>query len=235
MSVIVVLTAGSGFLASFALLHLGLPGMGGRYLAAVGAAYLVFLALLWVWLRFRNEDFDIPDPGVDIPTPSTDSASSCADRLDAGGGQFGGGGASGAFSGETTNLELEPSSVLSEAGASVVRHAGDIVDADEAAIPLALVIGIVVLAAVAVGSAFWIVIDAPLLFAELLLDGVLAGGLYRRLRKLDHRHWLEGALRRTAVPFLITAVTAGAVGWGLQQYAPDANTLGAVIAKARTG
>lgn len=62
MSLIVALTGGSGLLASFLLLHGGIQSMALRYPAAVALAYVVFLLLLWVWLRTtRREWIDAAD------------------------------------------------------------------------------------------------------------------------------------------------------------------------------
>lgn len=81
-------------------------------------------------------------------------------------------------------------------------------------------------------SSFYILYAAPSLFAELLLDGVLAATLYRRLHHLDSRHWLETALRRTAVPFVLTAALLGVGGAALQWHAPQAHSLGDVLQRA---
>ena len=70
-------------------------------------------------------------------------------------------------------------------------------------------------------------------FAELLLDGVLSASLYRRLRGLETRHWLETALRRTALPFFLTAIIVSASGWAMTLYAPEAQSIGEVITHAK--
>lgn len=72
----------------------------------------------------------------------------------------------------------------------------------------------------------YIIYTAPVLFAELMLDGVLAATLYRRLRTLDSRHWLETALRRTFMTFFMSAVLLATAGAGMSYYAPGAHTLG---------
>jgi hypothetical protein len=69
---------------------------------------------------------------------------------------------------------------------------------------------------------------APALFAELLFDGVLSVVLYRHLRG-DPQHWLQTAVKRTALPFALTALFLALVGAGLSAYAPGARTLGDAI------
>lgn len=102
---------------------------------------------------------------------------------------------------------------------------GTVAEAEEFAIPLALLVFI----AAMLFSLLFMIYSAPVLFAELLLDGVLSAGLYRRLRGLETRHWLQTALRRTALPFIFTAVIFSASGWAMTLHAPDAHSIGDVI------
>jgi hypothetical protein len=73
-------------------------------------------------------------------------------------------------------------------------------------------------------------VDSALLFAEILVDALLAAGLYRRLRTLNPQHWMLAALRRTMLPFILTTLTVAGAGWGMQTYAPEARSLGEVLA-----
>lgn len=203
MSFLVLLTGGAGFLASFSLLEAGMGAMSLRYPVAVGIAYLVFLFLLWLWLRTSARDYaDLADPSW-IPIPQR-SLSPASDQPFAGkGGEADGGGASGNF-----DLPDDGGISASEAAEPVGEALGSAAQADEFAIPL---VAIVAVAAIALSSLF-VIYSAPLLFAELLIDGALAASLYRRLRGIDARHWLETAVRRTALPFLVTACFAAAAG-----------------------
>jgi hypothetical protein len=227
MFLLVSLTGGAGFLASYTLLHVGLVAMWTRYLAAFGLAYLVFLGLLWLWLRTKVDDYiDIPDPTGLIP--SRGSASHDFPDFHGDGGAGGGGGASGSFdphpiaSIDSTPTDVGPSDPIGDA----LGSAGDAVGAaDELAVPLLLIVA----AAAMLLSALWIVYTGPTLFAELLVDGVLAASLYHRLRGLDTQHWLETAVRGTWAPFLLTAMIVAAAGWGMGIYAPGAHSIGEVI------
>jgi hypothetical protein len=215
MALLVALTGAAGLLASFLLLQAGLQTMWLRYPLALGAAYLVFLALLWLWLRTSALDhIDAPgglgDPGfapdgVSLPTP-----------VSGGGGDFAGGGASASFDAPGTGTS------------SLGDGLGAVADADDFAIPLVVVMLAVGLAL----SSLYVVHAAPALFAELLLDGALAATLYRRLRGLESRHWIETAVRRTAGPFLLTALFLVLCGAAMQWYAPHAHSLGDVLQHA---
>jgi hypothetical protein len=217
MFLLVTLTGASGFVASYTFLHVGLVEMWLRYLASIGVAYLMFLVFLWLWLRTRAEDYsDIPDVSNAIP-PGSDSTGGYYSGK---GGDFGGGGASGSFDGPTEDV-----SPMGDAGGSVGDALGTVAEAEEFAIPLALLI----LIAAMFFSSLFMVYSAPTLFAELLVDGVLSASLYRRLRGIETRHWLETAIGRTAWPFILTAAIVSASGWGMTLYAPGAHSIGDVV------
>lgn len=217
MLLLVMLTGASGFFASYLFLHAGLVEMWLRYLASFGVAYLMFLALLWLWLRTRAEDYtDIPDVSGLSSSDSGGSATCYSGQ----GGEFGGGGASGSFDAPSESI-----SVIGDSDSPVGDALGTVAEAEELAIPLAALI----LIGTMIFSSLFMIYSAPMLFAELLVDGVLSASLYRRLRGLETRHWLETALRRTAMPFALTAIIVSASGWAMTLYAPEAHSIGEVI------
>lgn len=78
MFLIASLTAGSGFLAAVVLRHFGVAAMWLRYPLATAVAYGVFLLLLWIWLRYRD-DGDV-DPEDFMPDGSSSAATGhCSD------------------------------------------------------------------------------------------------------------------------------------------------------------
>jgi len=217
MALLVSITGAACFLASYVLLSSGLLVMWLRYLAAFGIAYLVFLGLLWVWMRTSAKDYADVDPsGL---TPGHDAAGSADAAFCGKGGSFDGGGASGNY--ESMPTPANSTAFETEGDSSIGDTVGAVCEADELAIPL---IAILFLAGLILSS-LWVVYAAPLLFAELLVDGVLAASLYRRLRGLESRHWLETAVRRTALPFVLTAIVLAGAGAGMQHYAPQAHTM----------
>jgi hypothetical protein len=224
MGLIVALTGGFGLLASFSLLNLGMHSMAARYPLALTFAYLFYLFLIWLWLRTNAEDY------VDVPDLSGLSPQACTSECAAGfksdgGGDFGGGGATGSFDGPAYTTEDAISTPLGGVRESV----GAIAEADELAIPLAAI-------ALALGIAlasFYVVYIAPAIFAEVLVDGALSYALFRHLRGQDPRHWLSSTLRHTALPFVATAVFLAAVGGAMAAYVPEATSVGQVIEHAR--
>lgn len=219
MSLLVMFTGIAGFVASYMLLHAGLTEMWLRYLVSFGIAYLAFLLLLWIWLRARADDYnDIPDLSDVVPSPSgTGSSGSCYSGK---GGDFGGGGASSSF-----EAPVDGTSIVGDSGDIVGEAVGAAAHAEELAIPLIVIIFIVAM----LFSTLFMIYSAPALFAELLVDGVLSASLYHRLRGLETRHWIETAIRRTAWPFILTALLVSVIGWGMSLYAPGAHTIGDVI------
>jgi len=87
--------------------------------------------------------------------------------------------------------------------------------------------GFLILAAlIVVGFAVYAIYIAPVLLAEVLLNAVLMGGFYRRLRNLRSEHWIEGAFKRTWYLFLIAAVLFCVAGLIMQHAQPGAVTVG---------
>lgn len=221
MGLIVAVTGGVGLLVSFLLLQSGMGSMALRYPFALAVAYLVFLFLLWAWLRAKEDDFsNIPDFSAAMPNMSGDGHS--APFQSGGGGDFGGGGASGSFDGSPSQSFA---GVDDSAGSPIGEALGSVGDADELAIP---VLAIVFAIGMAVAS-LYVVYLAPTLFAELLVDGVLSYTLYRHLHKVETHFWLSTAFKRTIFPFLLTAVFLAIAGAAMAHYAPGATSIGEVI------
>jgi hypothetical protein len=219
MILLVSLTGFAGFLTSYGLLMLGLDTIWVRYLISVGIAYVVFLALLGVWLAWKTtksneileDSADVVDLLTDIPLSAKTSN---AGSFGGNGGTFDGGGASGNYDG----------------GDVVAETFGAVAQAEEGAIPL-VVIGALLLGLFSIFIiAFSIVSSAPILFSELIVDSMLSASLYRRLRGLDSHHWLESAFKRTFWPFFFTALTFSIVGFLMAYFVPDAHSLGEIIA-----
>jgi hypothetical protein len=68
--------------------------------------------------------------------------------------------------------------------------------------------------------------------AELVLDAVVGAALYRRIRQIDRRNWLPSTFRKTVVPFLIAVFVLVSAGETLQEFAPEASSIGGVARHA---
>jgi hypothetical protein len=83
-------------------------------------------------------------------------------------------------------------------------------------------------AAGALVAILYVVYIAPALLAEILVDGILVTGLYRKLKGIEQRYWLRAAVRRTLLPALIAAALFSLTGYALQRAAPKAKSIGEV-------
>jgi hypothetical protein len=214
VSLIILLTGLTGFLTSFLLLQLGLDQMAVRYPLAIGVAYCGFLTLLALWLWLQRHEID-GDLFVEVVERIPGDPLAVGDFR--GGGDFGGGGAGGSFGGSAADS-------LQGGGSSLAGARGFDFDLED------LSLLILAAAALLAGllSTFYIIYIAPSLLAEILVDGALLAGLYRRVKRIEERHWLRAAIRRTLLPAVLVAVFFSFAGFTMQKLAPNAHTIGDV-------
>jgi hypothetical protein len=96
------------------------------------------------------------------------------------------------------------------------------VDLDDG-VALLLVGLILVLVFSALLYVVWI---APILLAELMIDAAVVGSLYKPVKNIDRRYWLQTALRKTGVPALIVLLLFFFAGLIMQAAEPSAVTIG---------
>jgi hypothetical protein len=108
-------------------------------------------------------------------------------------------------------------------GAADAADAVSALDEGAAVVIPVLLVGFIVVGLVGVVT---VLVGAPGLLAELLLDGVIAGAAYRRLRLVPLHHWLHGAVRRTWKPMLALTLSLVAAGLLAQWIKPAANSIG---------
>lgn len=229
MSLLVGVTGLAGLLSSVLLLALGVDQMWQRYPLAVAIAYLVFLLELWLWMHTRSDDSSGPDLSLDLNLWPTGGGTEPPAPL-GGGGSFSGAGASGGWD-DVGSTGDSPG----DAASSLLEPVGGIADAGDGEGCAFVVVLLLVAALVAslLAGAVYIVWGAPMLMAELLVDGVLSFGLYRNLRRQEREFWLFTALRRTGLVFLLVAFILSLVGAALAHQVPGARTLGQAIDGAK--
>lgn len=243
MSILLALTGASGFLTSFILLKAGVGSMALRYPVAVMVAYGVFLLLLRVWLALQKDDWDnvtdFVDAG-DLAEMAVDGVASlgkgAGEGFSGGGGNFGGAGSSTSFQAPPAPLasyaQQAPAAVRSAAAGGKSGGGSGFsfdLDLDEPAALLVL-LALLILAVAVLGAAFYVLWTAPVLLAEVLVDGLILTGLYRRLRKTEEPgHWVFAAIRRTWIPTLIVAGLFSLSGHLLQKAVPEARSIGPAV------
>ena len=234
MSLILFVTGLSGFLVSFVLLHVGVREMWFRYPFAVLVAYIVFLLLLRLWLLYQKRSarrsssgLDLSD--VDLAIPFDAGGNAAGEALDegfGGGADFAGAGAGGGWEPSLQSATASPS--VAGGGGSGSGGGGGVglpdigIDADEGcffAIALLLIIVSGLLASL------YVIYIAPALLAEMLVDGLLVSGLYRRVKDPVPGNWLLGVVRQTLVPVLLVFACFLGAGYLFNKIAPEASTI----------
>jgi len=221
MSVILLFTGLAGFLTTYSLLYLGIPWMWLRYPIAILLAYSVFLLLLRLWLGLQQTRLPRVSLDVDVSTVDFSSNLSACDGAHAsigGGGDFGGGGSSGSW-GSSVSSAPAPSS-----GGSFLNGTGFDFDLQEGFL---IVLALLALFGGLLAS-LYVVYIAPGLLAEILIDGALIAGLYKRVQQLEQRNWLRTAVRRTLLPAVLAVIFFTIAGAALQKAAPEARSMGEV-------
>ena len=238
MTVLLLGVCTSGLIVSKILFEIGLRSMLLRYLIAVCVSYLIFFALMRVWLWYigawSKEDPPIPDldvvDAIDLGQMSLDAIGggiqgSPDHALDGIGGDFGGGGASDVWG--TADAVSEPvrSSVASVGrGGSWGKSIGlDIDLGDEGIAIVLIVLGLLLL--VIFGAGAYLVYAAPEILAEAAFEALLAAGLINASRKITRKGWIGSVLRATWIPFLLVVLMTGIFGWVAETYFPDATRL----------
>ena len=216
VSLILLITALAAFLTSFILLSFGVLHMGVRYPVATAVGYLAFLFLLGLWVSLQRgtfePDFDFLEQMVPDSSPAPEPGIG-----------FGGGGDfSDPDSGGSWDSSTSASS--SSSGGSTSSGAGvfDIDLGEEGC----LVILVIIAAVGGLLATFYVIYIAPALLAEILVDGLLVAGLYKRVQRIEERHWLRAAVRKTALPALLAVLFFTIAGYSLQTAIPNAHTIG---------
>jgi hypothetical protein len=215
-----IVAGGAGFLASVLLLWSPAETfelMAPRYAVAALCGYLAFILLIRIWVALhRPGPADIGLDALDVldmvgPRPWASSVNDSAPLFS--GGRSGGAGGSRQWLG-TGSPDRKSSGGW-----------GFDVDLDDG-VWLLVAAAAAVAGLAAIGS---VVYMAPVLLAEVALDAAIISVLYRRLRRDEQGYWLTTVLRHTWAPAVVLVVFAFVTGFALQQAAPEARSIGAVI------
>ncbi|HJQ41265.1 MAG TPA: hypothetical protein VKB93_29345 [Thermoanaerobaculia bacterium] len=190
-------TIASGLVATNVLLAIGVRPLALRYALAVCAAYLLFLALIRLWLfyvRMARGGVDFTGDGLDFSHGVTSS------DFSGGGGNFGGGGASGSW------------------GKALPDLGGD---GDDWLVIVLFVA--VVLSLLLIG--IYVIYTAPVMLSEAAFEALLAAAVARQAKKIQRPGWIGVVWRATVWPFLVVLVLTAALGWVAQRRCPEAKKL----------
>lgn len=230
MTAILVAVLVSGVVCSALLLHLGLRSMPWRYVLAVAGSYLVFFALIRLWLLYVSiaeggrslgpgSGFgDLGNLGGGFPdwSPSTGSG------FNPGGGNFGGGGASASFEapGGGSGGASSGGSWSSSSGS------GWGLDLDDGWLVL---VAFALLLLAVTGTGVYLVYQAPHILGEAAFQVALATSLRKAAKRVIGFGWTGSVLRSTWIPFAVVLPMAGLFGWVAQHYCSKARKITEVL------
>jgi hypothetical protein len=103
----------------------------------------------------------------------------------------------------------------------------DVADGEGCLLGLALLLGLIAFGWT-VGMIAGLIAEADSLLAEVLLDAVLIAAFYHRLRRLQPRWWLAGAVRQTRGPVIGAIIFLMIFGLTAHHFAPAAKSIGGV-------
>ncbi|MGH7518567.1 MAG: hypothetical protein ACREOC_14065 [Gemmatimonadales bacterium] len=220
MFAVMTLAALAGFFTSVLLLHLGLTIIAIRYALAALVGYGAFLAGVRIWLAMQRSSRTFSGSDL-VDVPLSESGGPAPSEFTFGGG----GGGSGAGAGGSFDIPVESTPIGGGGHGGGLEVVADLDDGVAIIVPLVvvgfLIIGLIGLVTVLTG--------APALLAEVLLDGLIAGAAYRRLRDLDRRHWLDGVFRRTWKPMAAIIGVLMLMGVSIPLFHPGADSIGDVL------
>jgi hypothetical protein len=227
MFVIVTATFLAGLLTTKLLMISGVDLLWLRYAIAVCAAYLAFLIIirLWIWYVCSGSVVEDSVDAVDLFVRSMNKVEWVEwDEL-GGGGQFGGGGASGTWEtadGVPVEMEIStaPSKFVSSGGGSDKSGCLSFdIGGDEGCfvvILLAVFVGVLLIA----GG--YLIYAAPAILGEAVFEALLAAALVRRTKKMAAAGWAGSIFQSTVWIFLAVLAFSITLGWYAQKSCPEA-------------
>ena len=217
MSLIMFSTVSLGFISNYLTIKSGLELPVFRYPFTVLISYGWFLLLIRFYIRYillhsskKNvlDSIDVGDPAVlDFPVSSGPSAPGWSGD----GGQFSGGGATGAW-----DTPVKSSSSSSSFGI-------DSIDLDEGAI-VVVALGALLLCLL-FGTGAYLIWQSPEILSECLLQVVLVSGMRKGMKKFSETEWMNHMLKATLWPFVGVLVVSVCLGFAMKHYCPDAKTI----------
>src|SRR6185295_2071566 len=235
MTLMLAALGASGVLISKVLLDVGVRSMLERYLIAVVLSYALFFLFIKLWLMYvsppkpkpksRSVDvgnvFDIGELPVDL----AGKTSAAGDQIFGGSGDFGGGGATDLWGGDTAPAIISTRSTGGRSGGG----SGSLFDFDLDEGIVLIVLALLVLSIFGAGA--YLVYAAPEILSEAAFEALLAAGLIKASKKMDGSGWMGSVLKATWIPFVIVLVMTGIFGFVAQATHPHATRLADIFNK----
>jgi hypothetical protein len=207
---------------SYALKQAGIDALSARYGLTFVVAYAVLAVLTYWWARWLLSR-DEGDNSIDFPSGGSDKSTGGGSRScneptfeSRGGGDFAGGGAGGSF-GEGMGTTVETTVGVVDAAAAAEEFAIVL-------IPLAVVAAIALGAATFLGMAVFGLFGVEVLLAVAVEVAIASSGA-ALLYKAGREGWLLEFVRRTMTSALVVLILLVSVGWAINHWLPQAESL----------
>lgn len=248
MSLILLATVCSGFLATRTMLALHLENVLLRYPLAVLCAYLVFFVSVKLWLRYiapapatQNAHNNSPDVGDLLPDMPISCPSDGSMPFHGGGGGFDGGGATDSFGDVGNAVADSGADSLSggiDTGGGIGDAVGDVVGGvaeglgDEGGVVVVVVMAVfAAIMAVVIGTGVYLIYEAPFILSEAAFEFILAASLVRGSKRIDSDDWMGSVFKTTCIPFGVTLALATLAGYLMHRYFPDVTRISELLAR----
>ncbi|MFO1310848.1 MAG: hypothetical protein U1F41_02160 [Burkholderiales bacterium] len=247
MSVMLFAAFGSGFLASYGLLRMGVGSTLVRWPLGTLVGYIALIYCMRLWLAYigvrplhidtgrrAHDDGSSVVPDIQVSGGGGGgSGGGIGDIFRGGGGSSGGGGASGSFGDAPMRFAAASGSSGGGGGKSGSGFSLDL-DGDAVKV-LVLVIIVLAIAAALGGGVIYLVASAPHLLADVAFGAALTGGIAPAARRVANADddWTGSVLKATWKPFAIILVVVVAASIALNHYFPGARTIGEAFGMLR--
>lgn len=204
-------------------MHLGNESLALRYLVSLGVGYLAYLLTVRVWADalVRPSHADLPDLSeLDAPNIGGGGKAGQSDIHSGGGGDFGGGGASGDFSGDAAAVA---DGVGDLAGGAIEVAAS----ADEAAIVVVPVVAVFLMGCalfLGAGSLVLLYFGWEVLLA-VAVELAFSYATARTAVRVSREGWASAAVRLTWKPLAGAVLCAVVLGAAIDHFIPTARSL----------
>jgi hypothetical protein len=222
MFFIITATFLAGLATTKLLMSFGVDVLWLRYAIAVGAAYLVFLAMIRLWISYVCGD----NLGTDVIDGAFDFFGRSSDRVDwvetiGDGGAFGGGGASGSWEASADIVSAPLANASTGRGGGGGHGLSFDFDGDEGCIVAILLAALVAI----LFAGGYLIYTAPAILGEAAFEALLAAALARRAKKLASAGWVGSVVRSTILIFTVVLAMSILLGWYAQKSCPEARRI----------
>lgn len=179
-----------------------------------------------LWLYYLTEPYkrlriaeNLTDAADAITSIADFSSTESTPNITGHGGEFGGGGTSGAWA--DAGSVTEKATTVGDTATEVAGEAVSGLTDEGGIILITLIIFLIVL----FGGGIYLIYEAPVIFSEAAFELILATTLIKKAKAIDNPNWIGSVFRATWPAFALTFVITVIAGWVLIVYCPQATKI----------